>query len=147
MKWKMGWFVSAPAIVLFANCSNVMRKGITTASPQKFYAVTTESAAFYRRAPVAGSEPEKMLKKGELLSLIRPSFGTCKVRLNSGEQGYIANEDIGVASPALIAAASGSPETRNGRFRFDSPDPRLVVPEEPLPEFLPTPIPEPPSHN
>jgi hypothetical protein len=142
----MEWLVSAAAI-LFANCRNLTHKGAATDAPEKFYAVTTESAAFYHRAPMAGSQPEKMLKKGELLTLVRPSFGTCKVKLKSGEQGYIANEDIALASATLVAAATVPPQARNESFRLDSPDPRLVVPEEPLPQFLPSPIPETSPHN
>jgi hypothetical protein len=64
------------------------------------------------------------------------------VKLLDGQQGFVANEDIGVASPALIAAATTAPaRPRNARFRFDSPDQRLIVPSEPLPWLEPTPIP------
>ena len=76
------------------------------------------------------------------MTLIRPSFGYCKVKLASGEQGYVASEDIGIASSTLVAAATAPEQSRSARFRFDSSDSRLITPEEPLPEFLPTPIPE-----
>jgi hypothetical protein len=64
------------------------------------------------------------------------------VKLPDGQQGFVASEDIGVASPALIAAATAPARPRNARFRFDYTDPRLVVPSEPLPWLEPTPIPD-----
>jgi hypothetical protein len=76
--------------------------------------------------------------------LIRPSFGFSKVKLGTGEQGYIWNEDIKPASSAVIAASAPRGEADVGRLtQPNPPDPRLV-PSDPLPEFEPTPIPEPP---
>jgi hypothetical protein len=144
MKSKLGLAAWAATIVLLVGCSELEQKPATAADGGKFYVVTAESADFFRYGPQQGNGPDKKLEKGTLVTLIRPSFGTCKVKLLDGQQGFVANEDIGVASPALIAAATTAPAARprNARFRFDSPDPRLVVPSEPLPWLEPTPIPD-----
>jgi hypothetical protein len=73
--------------------------------------------------------------------LLRPSFGFCKVRLVSGEEGYVANEDIAEAAGELIAANTPQRTPLRGAV----PQPRSVLPSEPLPELEPTPFPEPPN--
>jgi hypothetical protein len=138
------------ACIAVLSCSQLDLNPKTAAGGDRLYAVTAESTAFYRYGPLQGNGPDKKLDKGTLMNLIRPSFGFCKVKLKSGEQGYIANEDIAVASSALIAAANVPPQSRRAaRFDLDSSDPRLIMPPEPLPEisFEPTPIPEPPPDN
>jgi len=143
MKWKLGLAVWAATIVLLVGCNELERNPATAADGGKFYVVTAESADFFQYGPQQGNGPDQKLKKGTLVTLIRPSFGTCKVRLPDGQQGFVANEDIGVASKDLIAAANApAARPRSARFRFDSPDPRLVVPSEPLPWIEPTPIPD-----
>ena len=132
-------------MVVFAGCSQIAPNHATGLAKGRFFAVTAESADFYHYGPQQGSGPDKKLEKGTLLTLIRRSFGYCKVKLSDGEQGFVANEEIGAASDALVAAASAPAESRNTRFRLDSPDPRLMAPPEPLPEFEPTPIPVDPS--
>lgn len=148
MRWKNG-IAALIAAVALAACSKLNPNPATATTGQKLFAVTVESTSFYRYGPRQGNGPDQKLDKGALMALIRPSFGYCKVKLKSGEQGFVANEDIGVASPALIAAATTPPQASGAaRFRLDSTDPRLVMPPEPLPDFEPTPIPEPtPSGN
>jgi hypothetical protein len=145
MSWKSQWAGMLVAIVFFAGCSKSGPNRAAATTSGKVFAVTTDSADFYHFGPQQGNGPDKKLEKGTLLTLIRPSFGYCKVKLSDGEQGFVAKEDIGVASDALVAAANAPVLSRNARFRFDSPDPRLVMPPEPLPEFEPTPIPVDPS--
>ena len=133
------------ATIVVTGCSEPKPNHPTTAVGGKFFAVTAESTAFYLYGPQQGNGPDKHLEKGTLVSLIRPSFGYCKIKLKTGESGYVSNDDIGLASPALVAAANTPVHSSNAaRFRLDSPDPRLVPPPEPLPEFFPepTPIPE-----
>ncbi|MEY2526525.1 MAG: hypothetical protein QOE73_1296 [Verrucomicrobiota bacterium] len=133
---------STLAMIGLAACSKMNSNPKAAAGGDKFYAVTVESAAFYHYGPQQANGPDKKLEKGTLINLIRPSFGYCKVKLTSGEQGFVANEDIGVASVALVTAATAPPSRGAARFHLDSPDPRLVMPPEALPEFEPTPIPE-----
>lgn len=91
------------------------------------------------------------LPHDSIMKVIRPSFGFVKVKLQDGESGYVASEDIQPATPALVAeklapppepapATIASQGESGDRFRLDSDDPRLIAPPEPLPE--PTPIPE-----
>lgn len=133
---------SAFTMIVLAACSKVNLNPKAAAGGDKFYAVTVESAAFYHYGPQQANGPDKKLEKGTLMNLIRPSFGYCKVKLTSGEQGFVANEDIGVASAALVTAVTAPPSHDAARFHLDSSDPRLVMPPEQLPEFEPTPIPE-----
>ncbi len=111
---------------------NVPRNG-------KYYAVTVDKAAFFKYGPQQGSGADQQLPKDTLLTLIHTSFGYCKVSLTSGEQGYVAREDINVAPPQLVAAVTNpvSSTPQEGRFNINSSDPRLVPPPEPLPDASP----------
>src|SRR5437764_15459904 len=114
----------------------------------KYYAVSAARAAFYRYGPQQGNGPDQKLPHDTLVTVIQPTFGYCKVQLMSGEQGYVASEDIHPASAELVAAATARPSVtaigRASRFRLNPNDPRLSMPPEPLPLDLPepTPIPE-----
>jgi len=127
----------------FVGCAESNSNRSSAANGEKLYAVITDSASFYRYGPQQGNGPDKQLPKDTLMTLIRQSFGYCKVRLTTGEQGYVASEDIGVAPPALVAAATATPTRPSGsrHFRFDPNDPRFAPPPEVNPEFEPTPIP------
>ena len=119
----------------------------------KLFAVTADSAAFFRHGPQQGREPDQKLSKDTIVKLIRPSFGYSKVQLvASGEQGYVASDEIKPASPMLVAStatsrtesihsAPSSPAAE--QFNLNSDDPRLVPPPEELPDpDLPAPAPE-----
>src|SRR5438045_7348017 len=115
----------------------------------KYYAVGAVRAAFYRYGPQQGNGPDQKLPHNTLVTVIQPTFGYCKVQLMSGEEGYVAREDIHPASAELVAAATTRPSVtatkRTSRVRRLNPnDPRLIMPPEPLPLDLPepTPIPE-----
>jgi hypothetical protein len=139
---------SLAAIFCLSGCA-LTRKNILHASDgAKLYAVTAPKAAFYKFGPQQGGGPDMELPRDTLITLIRPSFGYCKVQLATGEQGYVANEDIKIAPPALVAAANapppGSESSAHGeRFELNSSDPRLAVPPEDLPENNPEPTPIP----
>jgi hypothetical protein len=134
MSWKNQTAGILVAIVLFAGCSKSDPNHAAATTSRKVFAVTANSADFYHFGPRQGGGPDKKLEKGTLLTLIRPSFGYCKVKLSDGEQGFVSTEEIGAASAALVAAATAPVESRGARFRL-----------EPLPEFEPTPIPVDPS--
>jgi hypothetical protein len=156
---------AATALVLvFAGCSasNKTAKSPSSSAKKepKIFVVSVESAAFFRHGPQAGREPDQKLSKETVVKLIRPSFGFSKVEIAAtGEQGYVASEDIRPASPNLLASvsapkvdpletpsSSSAPSTQPGaeQFNLNSSDPRLVPPPEDLP---PTelPAPEPPQ--
>ncbi len=132
---------AAAAILLVAGCTS----SITQGTIGDWYAVTTPETPFYRYGPQQGNGPDSQLPRDSIMKIIRPSFGFVKVKLQDGESGYVASEDIGVASKALVQAKLAppppSPSLASGgeEFDLDSDDPRLVAPPEPLPEASPTP--------
>jgi hypothetical protein len=122
-------------------------------SDAKLFAVSVESAAFFRHGPQAGRDPDKTLPRETVVKLIRPSFGFSKVQIAAtGEQGYVASEEISPASSKLIASLSApkpnrfaepSPTLPVEQFNLNSDDPRLVPPPEALPPMeLPAAPPE-----
>jgi hypothetical protein len=105
----------------------------------KFYAVTSDKTAFYKYGPQQGNGADLELPKDTLLTLVKSSFGYCKVTLTSGEQGYVAKEDINVAPPNLVAAVTNpaGSAARGEHFNINSNDPRLIAPPEALPDTNP----------
>jgi hypothetical protein len=143
--------------ICVAGCSSTNKPAaVTTTTAKKdgkLFVVSVESAGFFRRGPQAGRDPDKTLSKETVVKLIRPSFGFSKVEVvATGEQGYVASDDIRPASSALLASVSApkpdplaSPSTQPGveQFHLNSSDPRLVPPPEDLPPAeLPAPAPE-----
>ena len=134
------------ALWAIADCANPTTS--VTVNGGRYYAVSAEQAAFYHYGPQQGNGPDQKLRRDTLLTIIQPSFGYYKVQLITGEQGYVASEDIHPASAALVAAATApssvTASSRISKFRLNPNDPRLITPPEPLPLDLPepTPIPE-----
>ncbi len=148
---------AALLLALFAGCSSANKTAAVTTTTAKrdgkLFAVSADSAAFFRHGPQAGREPDKTLPKETVVKLIRPSFGYSKVELvATGEQGYVASDDIRPTSAALIASASppkpnllaAPPEPPTAeQFNLNSGDSRLVPPAEELPAAeAPAPTPE-----
>jgi hypothetical protein len=144
-------------VALFCGaCSNANKTAQTTKPSAKrdakLFVVSVESAAFFRHGPQTGRDPDKSLNRETVVKLIRPSFGFSKVEIAAtGEQGYVASEDIRPASSNLIAfsAPKLDPLTTSAapppveQFNLNSEDPRLVPPPEALPPAeLPAPPPE-----
>lgn len=156
-------FPVAPAIALliglFTACSQspktANKPATTTKADAKLLAISNDNAAFFKHGPQVGRDPDQKLAKDTLVRLIRPSFGGfSKVELAaSHEQGYVASEDLGPATSALLAAASAPKvdlvvtppsvqEPNVEQFNLNSSDPRLVPPPEDLPPTeLPLPSP------
>jgi hypothetical protein len=148
LDWRIIGLLSASVapLVLYEGCANLNPAAPTAADGGKFFAITANSAPFYQYGPQQAYGPDKKLPKDALVTLIRPSFGYCKVKLASGEQGYVASQNIGVAPRASVAAATAPAATSSAarHFRFDPSDPRFAPPPaEPLPDIEPTPIPTP----
>lgn len=150
---------AALAAVLFAligaGCTSTNKTSQSTRRDAKFFVVTSEAAPFFRHGPQPGRDPDLKLTKDTLVKVIRPSFGFSKVQLvATGEQGYVASEDIRPASSTLVAAATPAPmdsvlsppsnQPAGEQFNLNSNDPRLVPPPEDLPPSdLPLPAPTP----
>jgi len=130
----------------FSGCASVTKTVQKVTAPTddgKLFAVSAESTGFFKHGPRQGSEPDKRLSKDTLVKLIRPSFGFCKVQLvASGEQGYVASDEIRLASSNLIASTATArtdstatpPSPAVEQFNLNSHDPRLIPPPEDLPD-------------
>ena len=104
------------------------------------FVVTAEKTAFYRYGPQQGQGPDSELPRDTLVTLIRRSFGYAKVRLQDGQQGFVAGDDLARAPERLIAQANGSDDDVTPL----PPTPTVKLPiADPSPEFEPTPIPQP----
>ena len=123
--------------VLFSGCTTSPRTAQHSPTAARLFAVTADSAAFFRHGPQQGRDPDLKLPKNTIVKIIRPSFGYTKIQLvASGLQGYVASEEIGPAPVTLLAAAEPPPAIRRAQeqFHFNSTDPRLVPPPEHLPD-------------
>lgn len=159
-------FIAVSAVLLAAGflggCSTTAVVGrvanrITTPDGGKVYVVATEKTSFYRYGPQQGNGADTELPKDTLVNLIRNSFGYSKVQVPStGQQGFVASEDIMPASPTLLASLSvpphpvtgttASPASTRENFDVRSTDSSLVPPPEALPDpDLPPPALEPSS--
>lgn len=139
--------LSIVAVALGSSCINSHSAG-SRATGKKNFAVSVDAAPFYYHGPRQGIGPDKTLPKDTLVTMIRPSFGHCKVRLTTGEEGYIANDDLHSVASAMIATASTS-SPNNATAAHLSPDAAnsQFPTSEAAPEFEPTPIPVPPMLN
>ena len=147
----------ALAVALFAGCKSSDKPAQTKTKATRLFAVSVDSAGFFRHGPQQGRDPDLQLPKDTVVKLIRPSFGFSKIEVvSSGEKGYIASEAIRPASSTLLAAvataepAAMTPEISSPagpvgeQFNINSDDPRLVPPPEQLPGVdLPAPAPAP----
>jgi hypothetical protein len=149
-KRKLSFSLSASVavVVVLAGCAETNLGQGGASKGGKFYAVVTDSTAFYRYGPQQGNGPDIKLQKDTLMTLIHPSFGYCKVKLMTGEQGYVASEDIHVAPAALVTAATTPPRPAHS-YRAPRLPTELILPPEALQEFNPepTPIPSPSPGN
>jgi hypothetical protein len=139
---------------LLTGCRSADKPAQSTTKASRLFAVTVDSAAFFRHGPQQGRDPDLKLPRDTVVKLIRPSFGYSKVQVvSSGVQGYVASEEIRPASSTLLAAATIPPvdpmaaqssNPTGEQFNLNSNDPRLVPPPEQLPDVdLPAPAPEP----
>jgi len=135
--------------VLFQGCKSADKPAQTTTKATRLFAISADSAAFFRHGPQSGRDPDLKLPKDTVVRLIRPSFGYSKIQVvASGLQGYVASEEIRPASSALLASLTTPVAAQttgpSGEFNLNSNDPRLVPPPEQLPDpDLPPPAPEP----
>ncbi len=129
-----------------AGCASSIKSTALSGTTGGWFSVAATQTPFYRYGPQQGNGPDMQLAHDSLMKVIRPSFGYVKVQLQGGENGYVASEDIRPAADALVAEKLAPPPTpaptyagQSEQFGFDSTDPRLIAPPEPLPESSPTP--------
>lgn len=119
------------ALAVFG-CAKSRRTQSSAAASGDYYAVTSESASFFRYGPLQAVGPDRKLPRNTLLTVSRKSLGYARVRLTSGEEGYVATDDIRPAPATLVAKT------------FPSPTPAAVsYPEPKLPAAEATPAIEP----
>ncbi len=120
-------------------CAESKFNGAGAGSGGTYYSVAVSSVDFFRYGPQQDSGPDQRLPRDTLMTVTGRSFGYAKVKLLSGEEGYVAGDDIHLAPASLVAAAFPTP----------TPARRRVYPEPPLPPLTPeldvepTPIPSP----
>jgi hypothetical protein len=134
-------------LAFFGGCAGKKGLAVLSGTTGSWYAVTKDQTPFYHYGPQQGNGADQQLERDSLMKVIRPSFGYVKVQLQSGQEGYVASEDIRPASATLVAAKFAPPlppptavaQGGGEEFRLNSDDPRLIAPPEPLPESSPTP--------
>jgi hypothetical protein len=132
------------AAVAFPGCarwfSNHSAKRTAPITNRALFAVTSEHTSFYRYGPKQGHGPDRELPKDTVVTMIRHSFGYSKIRLEDGEQGFVANDDLIRAPERLIAQVT---DTSNDEVSELPPTPTVRLPiADPSPEFEPTPLPQ-----
>jgi hypothetical protein len=139
--------------VLASSCSHKSKARSTrpamTADGQKLYAVMVDFTAFYLSGPQQASGPDKHLPKNTLMTVIKPSFGYSKVKLDAnGQEGYVSTADIHTAPADLAATVRASPSPSPSAATLpdttaprDSPSPSANA-TTPTPRESPSPTPE-----
>ena len=143
MSWSKNTVVALAAmtaVALFSGCARWFKSNANAARHNGLFAVTAEKTPFYRYGPQQGRGPDRELTRDTLVTLIRHSFGYSKVRLDDGEQGFVANDDIGQAPERLIAQTTSS--ARDRVSELPPPPPVKLPTSDNSPEFEPTPIPQ-----
>lgn len=133
------------ALALLTSCAS-KRGASLTQSGGKVFAVSAAETSFYRYGPQQGNGPDESLPKDTLLTLIRPSFGYCKVKLvGSEKEGYVASEDIKPAPPTLLASLNPPARSNAEPEHFDMRATEPPPPDElPAPDLPPSTEPTPP---
>jgi len=130
------------AALLFPGCVHwFARHSPAPASKTSLYAIKADHSSFYRFGPQQGHGPDRELTRDTLVTVIRRSFGYSKVRLEGGESGFVANDDLVPAPQRLIAQVE---DTSNEPAEPLPPTPQVALPvSDSSPEFEPTPLPQP----
>ena len=142
---------SVALATLLAACAAKGNNPVTAGNSGKIFAVTADTTSFYRYGPQQGNGADQQLPKDTLVTLIRPSFGYCKVQLVQGAtEGYVASEDIRPAPPTLLAALNppaADPSISSDHENFDvqssEPPPPEALPDPDLPPTPAEPVPLP----
>jgi hypothetical protein len=138
------------AVILLASCAAVLFPGCVhwfahhsppAATKTALYAIKPDTSSFYRFGPQQGNGPDRELTRDTVVTVIRRSFGYSKVRLEDGESGFVANDDLVPAPQRLIAQVEN---TSTELAEPLPPTPPVALPvSDSSPEFEPTPLPQP----
>ena len=130
------------AVALTSSCMHWNSALSQAAEGKRVFAVNVQAAPFYYYGPRQASGPDKTLPKNTRVAMIRASFGHCKVRLASGEEGYVATDDLHMVSSVTLAPGAVAPAdaVAAAQVSHEPTGPQLADPA-PNPDFEPTPIP------
>lgn len=144
-----------------AGTDTIINDPSVPAKPADRYKVTTDRAAFFRFSPQQASGPDQTIKKETRVTLVGRLAGYSKVRLVSGDVGFMDSGDIGHLNPkeiadedALYAAQHAPPAALNSPLNnanignggnYNPPPEAGQAQPLPLPDAAPTPTPPPPS--
>jgi uncharacterized protein YgiM (DUF1202 family) len=96
-------------VFLTAGCSSVEYN--STNAPRMV--VVVERTPFFHNGPAQGNGPDLSLVKGDLVEVLRKEIGYSFVRIEDGQNGYVANEALlpapAPATPVATAKASPAP--------------------------------------
>ena len=132
----------AISITLCAGCAKLNLFGRRSKAPSdnELLAVTAEQTPFYRYGPQQTQGPDRQLPRDTVVRLVHHSFAYSKVRLEDGQQGFVANDDVRKAPERLIAQVNGSSDEVES---LPPPPPvKLPTADTPSPDFEPTPLPQ-----
>jgi hypothetical protein len=134
--------VAIAVAVSLSSCIHLFAKRSKkpAATNQSLYAVKMEKTPFYRFGPQQGGGPDRDLPRDTVVTAIRQSMGYTKVRLEDGQEGFVASEDLVRAPEKLIAHADNSEP--DWEHMPPPPSVRLPVADPRSPEFEPTPLPQ-----
>ncbi len=141
-----GRILAVLGVALLASCASRGGNPVAKENKGKIFAVSVEQTSFFRYGPQQGNGPDQTLPKDTLMTLIRPSFGYCKVHLMAGAEGFVASEDIRPAPPTLLAALNPPapvPEAEHFDMQSSEPPPPESLPDPDLPPASAEPLPEP----
>lgn len=68
--------------------------------------VVVERTPFFHNGPAQGNGPDLSLVKGDVVEVLRKEIGYSFVRLEDGENGYVANEALKPTPPAPTIPAA-----------------------------------------
>ena len=127
------------AALMITACARSPREASQPGTTSDYYAVKIASAAFYSYGPQQPNGPDRQLPRDTLLTILRKYAGFARVRLTTGEEGFIAKSDIWPAPSFLQAKHAPSP-TPVATLKYSEPN---LPPVEATPAVEPTAIPEP----
>lgn len=106
-------FLLLASTLLFQGCSSVEYN--STNSPRMV--VVVERTPFFHNGPAQGNGPDLSLVKGDVVEVLRKEIGYSFVRIEDGQNGYVANEALHLAptpnqSVPPVIKASPTPEQK-----------------------------------
>ena len=98
-------------LLLITGCSCVEYN--STNSPRMV--VVADRTPFFHNGPAQANGPDNSLIKGELVDVLRREVGYSLVRVEDGQNGYVANDALEPAPVAKpVPKASPSPQAKSG---------------------------------